>query len=430
MALKISKKPVKFWMAAAPLLLGSFFTQPVLACSTAAWSRVENPEVTLFARPESRCTGGCGLRIKLEGTQPAYVEDNTPGNLAEDVTSYYARFHIDTTWLNMNDGQRVTVFASNTNGAAPAFGLQVVQVNGKKYAHIFAHRDDGSQVATNSAASELTDGWHTIELMWTAATAAGANNGSLTLALDDVDNVLSLSSLDNDTHAIVTSQLGVISGNDATVTGNLHLDAFTSQRTASISTPEACIAYSQLFNDIPSWHTFYDWIQSIGYAAIASGCTATTYCADNTVTRAQMAVFLERGMNGGDYQPPPGSGSQFGDVPASHWAVSWVEKFATDGITTGCGGGNFCPDGNVDRTQMAVFLLRAKHGASYTPPPATGNMFNDVSVNTPNAAWIEQLASEGITGGCGDGNYCPTGSVTRGQMAVFVQRTFDLPLRN
>jgi hypothetical protein len=43
------------------------------------------------------------------------------------------------------------------------------------------------------------------------------------------------------------------------------------------------------------------------------------------------------------------------------------------------------------------------------------------------AAWIKQLAAEGITGGCG-GNYCPSTSVTRDQMAVFLVRTFQLPL--
>ncbi|MCL4275996.1 MAG: S-layer homology domain-containing protein, partial [Anaerolineales bacterium] len=36
------------------------------------------------------------------------------------------------------------------------------------------------------------------------------------------------------------------------------------------------------------------------------------------------------------------------------------------------------------------------------------------------------LAAEGITGGCGGGNYCPNNSVTRAQMAIFIQRTFDL----
>ncbi|PKN93180.1 MAG: hypothetical protein CVU44_12185, partial [Chloroflexi bacterium HGW-Chloroflexi-6] len=43
------------------------------------------------------------------------------------------------------------------------------------------------------------------------------------------------------------------------------------------------------------------------------------------------------------------------------------------------------------------------------------------------AAWIKQLAAEGITGGCGAGNYCPDRPVTRAQMAVFLVKAFNLP---
>ncbi len=46
---------------------------------------------------------------------------------------------------------------------------------------------------------------------------------------------------------------------------------------------------------------------------------------------------------------------------------------------------------------------------------------------SPFAAWIEQLAAEGVTGGCGGGNYCPLNNVTRGQMAAFLYNAFDLP---
>jgi hypothetical protein len=74
-----------------------------------------------------------------------------------------------------------------------------------------------------------------------------------------------------------------------------------------------------------------------------------------------------------------------------------------------------------------VFLLRAKHGAAYQPPDPTG-MFTDVPVASGLARWIEQLAREGITGGCGPSLYCPGNAVTRGQMAVFLVRTFGLPL--
>ncbi|MEX0878929.1 MAG: hypothetical protein WD451_04270 [Thermoanaerobaculia bacterium] len=42
------------------------------------------------------------------------------------------------------------------------------------------------------------------------------------------------------------------------------------------------------------------------------------------------------------------------------------------------------------------------------------------------ANWIEQLADEMITSGCGGDNECPGNPNTRGQMAVFSVRTFNL----
>ena len=42
------------------------------------------------------------------------------------------------------------------------------------------------------------------------------------------------------------------------------------------------------------------------------------------------------------------------------------------------------------------------------------------------STWIEQLGAENITGGCGGGNYCPLSNNTRGQMAVFITKTFSL----
>jgi hypothetical protein len=76
---------------------------------------------------------------------------------------------------------------------------------------------------------------------------------------------------------------------------------------------------------------------------------------------------------------------------------------------------------------MAVFLLKAKYGASYTPPAVgTGTGFGDVPPSYWAAAFIKQLVTEGITTGCGAGNYCPEAPVTRAQMAVFLVRIFNL----
>ena len=77
---------------------------------------------------------------------------------------------------------------------------------------------------------------------------------------------------------------------------------------------------------------------------------------------------------------------------------------------------------------MAVFLLRGIHGSSYVPPAVGASTgFGDVPTDYWAAAFIKQLAAEGITAGCGNGNFCPESPVTRDQMAVFLVRTFNLP---
>jgi hypothetical protein len=55
-------------------------------------------------------------------------------------------------------------------------------------------------------------------------------------------------------------------------------------------------------------------------------------------------------------------------------------------------------------------------------------VFADVPCPSLFADWIEQLAAEGVTAGCGGGNYCPNAPQTRAQMAVFLTRTFNLPI--
>jgi hypothetical protein len=58
-------------------------------------------------------------------------------------------------------------------------------------------------------------------------------------------------------------------------------------------------------------------------------------------------------------------------------------------------------------------------------PPGTAT-FNDVPTSHPFFQFIEALNAAGITGGCGNGNYCPDGPVTRGQMAVFLSKALGL----
>ena len=186
---------------------------------------------------------------------------------------------------------------------------------------------------------------------------------------------------------------------------------------------------SVIFADVPSGYWAYRFIESLHYSGVTSGCGTNPliYCPESVVTRAQMAVFILKSMHGASYVPPPATGTLFDDVPATYWAAPWIEQLHTEGITGGCGNGNYCPDAVLTtRAQTAVFILRGKHGSNYVPPAARG-IFNDVPATHWAAPWIEQLYAEGITGGCGNNNYCPEASLTRAQMAVFLVRAFNLP---
>jgi len=178
------------------------------------------------------------------------------------------------------------------------------------------------------------------------------------------------------------------------------------------------------FLDVPPAQQFYNFVTTLVSNAITVGVGGGNYGVDAPTLRQQMAVFLLKGRHGICYVPPNCSGT-FPDVPCPSTFANWIEALAAEGITGGCGGGNYCPQNPVRRDQMAVFLLKAEHGPAYLPPACVGQ-FGDVACPSIFADWIEQLAAEGITGGCGNGNYCPQNPNTRGQMAVFLTKTFKL----
>ena len=141
-----------------------------------------------------------------------------------------------------------------------------------------------------------------------------------------------------------------------------------------------------------------------------------------------MAVFLVRAMHGPAFVPPAPTGI-FADADPTYWAAAYIEQLYNDGITTGCAASplRFCPGNDVSRAEMAVFLLRAKHGRSYNPPAGTGSLFVDTPASYWADSWIEQLYAEGITTGCSPSHYCPADSALRMQMAAFLCRTFSFP---
>ena len=108
------------------------------------------------------------------------------------------------------------------------------------------------------------------------------------------------------------------------------------------------------FTDIGS-SPFYGDIVWIFRAGITTGCAPTTFCPDDVVTRGQMAAFLDRALH-----LPKTTTDYFTDDGTSIFEAS-INRIATAGITKGCTATTFCPNDAVTRGQMAAFLDRALH---------------------------------------------------------------------
>jgi len=195
-------------------------------------------------------------------------------------------------------------------------------------------------------------------------------------------------------------------------------------------------AACHIFADVPvagkEW--MEPWVDSFYLHGITTGCGASPliYCPENPVTRAAMAVFILRTIEGPTYTPPAATHT-FSDLPVAgkEWMEPWVDEFYDRGITTGCGTDplRYCPENPVTRAAMAVFLLRAIEGSTYVPDHTHG-YFDDLPV--AGKEWMEPFVDEfydrGITTGCGASplRYCPENPVTRAAMAVFISRAYGL----
>jgi hypothetical protein len=155
-------------------------------------------------------------------------------------------------------------------------------------------------------------------------------------------------------------------------------------------------------------------IDIIAAADITLGCDEaepTLFCPTETVTRGQMASFIQRALN-----LPAGEDPGFTDIAGNEHEEA-IGAIAQAGITIGCEDGTmFCPNVPLTRDQMASFLARAFGLSGGTSP------FTDIAGNTHEDN-IVAIYEAGITQGCTATEYCPRDPVLRGQMASFLARS-------
>jgi lysozyme len=194
------------------------------------------------------------------------------------------------------------------------------------------------------------------------------------------------------------------------------------------------------FSDVPFDHPLHAYIQALWDAGYTAGCSTDPlmYCPDQVMDRAQSAVFMLRGQFGTGYAPPPEPWDTFADDWSASdisWAEKWAEGMWAEGLTAGCQTDPlmYCPRSELPRVEASVFGLRMKHGVGYSPPPATGTLFADMTdVSYWGTKWAEQAYLDGLLPECGFQDttplFCPDDLVDRGWGAYLIVNAKDLTL--
>jgi parallel beta-helix repeat protein len=188
-----------------------------------AWSAASTDSGDLSVSPVAALVGGQGLQAVLDDNQAVFVTDDRPN--AE--THYRARFYFDPNTIQMANGNVHNLLNGYAGTSTLVLRLQFRCSNGVYQLRAGLRNDESTWAAT--AWSPIADAPHVIELYWRASTAAGIDNGGLTLWIDGVQTA-SVAGVDNDTRRIDRVRLGAVAGMDDGTRGTYYFDAFESRR--------------------------------------------------------------------------------------------------------------------------------------------------------------------------------------------------------
>ena len=228
-----------------------------------------------------------------------------------------------------------------------------------------------------------------------------------------------------------------------------HWDASFDETTSAGLVKHWKLHIGNSFTDVTSGMPFYKEIETLFHYGLTAGCGGGAYCPNMNIPRWQMAIMLTRVLVGAPpvigslpapYDCSSGGNSLFTDVAPTDFDCPFIHYIYSQGITSGCVTGMFCPNDPVSRWQMSIFLT---HALGVVPPtsgvvPVLGpynctgggnSVFTDIDPTDFGCPYVHYLASQGVTTPCDlPTHFCPSAQLPRGDMAAFTTRGFGLQL--
>lgn len=120
--------------------------------------------------------------------------------------------------------------------------------------------------------------------------------------------------------------------------------------------------------------------------------------------------------------PVDAAAKSFSDIPKTHPHAAKIEFLVSSGVIAGFTDGTFRPATKVTRGQYAAFISRALN----LPEPATVKTFSDVSPRVSTYDGIIKATAAGIVSGYKNGQFKPSEYISRGEMAIMLDRALQL----
>jgi len=178
------------------------------------------------------------------------------------------------------------------------------------------------------------------------------------------------------------------------------------------------------FSDVAS-HWAKSSINDMGSRMVISGVGNNNFEPDRDITRAEFSAIAVRALGF-----TPGIGDKtFSDVANTAWYYGYIQTAAANGIITGCSDGSFAPNDKITREQAMTIIARAmkitKLNDSLTSSQSGELLAGFTDASGASAYAISSIASclqTGVVDGRTATTLCPTGNITRAEVAVIVQR--------
>ena len=171
------------------------------------------------------------------------------------------------------------------------------------------------------------------------------------------------------------------------------------------------------FSDVPATHFSAKAVQLASQMGLIEGEPDGMFHGSENVTRAEFATMIVRALG----LDTIGADSSFSDT-AGHWADASIRALHRAGIVNGTGDGNFKPNQEINRAEMASILARILNISA-----VNGTQFSDIDGNWA-ADYINQLSQAGIVNGVADGKFAPNATATRDQSVTIIIRMLNIVL--